>query len=54
MKSSATPSPRIGWRMSDAMTAYVGAQVFHGPTDTLFGLIDADLSAGYAELRFTY
>ncbi|HMF43000.1 MAG TPA: DUF1302 family protein [Polyangia bacterium] len=47
-------TPRIGWRMSDAMTAYVGAQVFHGPTDTLFGLIDADLSAGYAELRFTY
>lgn len=47
-------TPRIGWRMSDALTAYVGAQVFHGPTDTLFGLIDADLSAGYAELRFTF
>jgi hypothetical protein len=41
-------TPRIGWRMSDAMTAYLGAQVFHGPTDTLFGLVDADLSAGYA------
>jgi hypothetical protein len=47
-------TPRIGWRISDALTAYVGAQVFHGPTDTLFGLIDADLSAGYVELRFTY
>jgi len=47
-------TPRIGWRMSDTLTAYAGAQVFHGPTDTLFGLIDADLSAGYAELRFTY
>jgi hypothetical protein len=47
-------TPRIGWRTSDAMTIYVGGQVFHGPTDTLFGLVDADLSAGYVELRFTY
>ena len=47
-------TPRIGWRMSDTMTGYVGAQVFHGPHDTLFGLVDSDLSAGYAELRFTY
>ena len=47
-------TPRIGWRLSDSMIAYVGAQVFHGPTDTLFGLVEADLSAGYVELRFTY
>jgi hypothetical protein len=47
-------TPRIGWKMNDALTAYVGAQVFAGPTDTLFGLIDQQLSAGYAELRFTY
>ena len=47
-------TPRIGWRVTDAMTAYVGGQVFAGPNDTLFGLIDQTLSAGYAELRFTY
>jgi hypothetical protein len=47
-------TPRIGYRLSDAMTAYVGAQVFYGPTDTLFGIIDAQLSAGYAELRYTF
>ena len=47
-------TPRIGYRLSDAMTAYVGAQVFHGPADTLFGIIDAQLSAGYAELRYTF
>jgi uncharacterized protein DUF1302 len=47
-------TPRIGYRLSDSMTAYVGAQVFAGPTETLFGLIDQQLSAGYAELRFTY
>ena len=47
-------TPRVGYRLSDAMTAYVGAQVFHGPTDTLFGIIDAELSSGYAELRYTF
>ena len=36
------------------MTAYIGAQVFAGPNDTLFGLIDQTLSAGYAELRFSF
>jgi hypothetical protein len=47
-------TPRIGYRLSDAMIAYVGAQIFKGPTDTLFGLIDEQLSAGYVELRFTF
>lgn len=43
--------PRIGYRIDDALTVTVGAQIFHGPQDTLFGLVDAQLSAGYAELR---
>jgi hypothetical protein len=47
-------TPRIGWRATDSMTAYIGGQVFAGPNDTLFGFIDQTLSAGYAELRFTY
>jgi hypothetical protein len=47
-------TPRIGWKLTDAMTAYVGAQVFAGPPDTLFGLIDQELSAGYTELRFAF
>ena len=47
-------TPRIGYRLSDAITMYTGAQVFHGPADTLFGIIDAQLSAGYAELRYTF
>jgi hypothetical protein len=47
-------TPRIGYHLSDALMAYVGAQVFHGPADTLFGLIDAELSSGYAELRYTF
>jgi hypothetical protein len=47
-------TPRIGWKLTDAMTAYVGGQVFAGPNDTLFGLIDQELSAGYVELRFAF
>ena len=47
-------TPRIGYRLSDAMTAYLGAQVFHGPADTLFGIIEAELSSGYVELRYTF
>ena len=47
-------TPRIGYQLSDAMMAYLGAQVFHGPTDTLFGIIDAELSSGYVELRYTF
>jgi hypothetical protein len=47
-------TPRIGYRLSDTMTAYLGAQVFHGPPDTLFGIIEAELSSGYIELRYTF
>jgi len=47
-------TPRIGYHLSDAVIAYAGAQVFHGPADTLFGLVDAELSAGYVELRYTF
>jgi hypothetical protein len=47
-------TPRIGYKLSDTMMAYLGAQVFHGPTDTLFGIIDAELSSGYVELRYTF
>ena len=47
-------SPKIGYRMSDNLTAYLGAEVLTGPKDTLFGLVDQTLSAGYAELRSTF
>jgi hypothetical protein len=47
-------TPRIGYRFSDTMTGYLGAQIFHGPNDTLFGIIESELSAGYVELRYTF
>jgi hypothetical protein len=46
--------PKLGYRMSDAMTTYVGAEVYVGPTDTLLDLIDEQLTAVYAELRYAF
>jgi hypothetical protein len=47
-------APKIGYRLSDALTAYVGAEILTGPHDTLFGMVDQKMSAGYAELRSTF
>jgi hypothetical protein len=47
-------APKVAYRISDALTAYVGAEVLSGPPGTLFGLIDRTLSAGYVELRSTF
>jgi hypothetical protein len=47
-------TPRIGYRFSDTLIGYLGAQIFRGPNDTLFGLIDDQLTAGYVELRYTF
>jgi hypothetical protein len=43
--------PKLGYKLSDNLSAAVGAEIFAGPTGTLFGLIDRQLTAGYAELR---
>ena len=47
-------APKIGYKLSDQMTAYLGAEIFYGPEGTLFGLIDQTLTAGYAELRASF
>lgn len=46
--------PKVGYQVSDGMSATIGAEIYQGPADTLFGLIDRELSSGYAELRFSY
>jgi hypothetical protein len=43
--------PKVGYHISDALSTTVGAEIYAGPDDTLFGLVDQQLSAGYAELR---
>jgi len=47
-------SPKVGYHLSDEVTAYLGAEIFHGPEGTLFGVIDDLLTAGYTELRYTF
>jgi len=46
--------PKVSYRFSDALSATVGGEVYAGPTGTLFGTIDAQLTAGYAELRYDF
>lgn len=47
-------APKLAYRATDNLTASLGGEVLGGPTGTLFGLIDEQLSAGYAELRVSY
>jgi hypothetical protein len=46
--------PKLGYRLSDTITAYAGAEVGSGPRGTLFGLVDKTMSAGYVELRAAF
>jgi len=46
--------PKLGYKISDALSTYVGGELYMGPDDTLFGLIDEELSAAYAELRYSF
>jgi hypothetical protein len=46
--------PKVGYQIADGFTAYVGGEIFVGPTGTLFHMIQDTLSAGYVELRMTF
>ncbi len=46
--------PKVGYQLSDSLSTSVGAEIFAGPDGTLFGLIDEQLSAVYAELRYGF
>jgi hypothetical protein len=46
--------PKVAYKVSDALSATIGAEGYSGPEETLFGLIEAELSAGYAELRYSF
>ncbi len=46
--------PKIGYSLTDNLSATVGAEIYEGPTNTLFGVIRSELSAGYAELRMSF
>jgi hypothetical protein len=46
--------PKLGYKLSDALSTSLGAEIYSGPDETLFGLVEAELSAGYAELRYAF
>jgi len=46
--------PKITYSISDRMKTAVGAEIYAGPDGTLFGFIGETLSAGYAELRYSF
>jgi hypothetical protein len=46
--------PKAEYKVTDGMTATVGGEIYAGPEGTLFGLIAAPLSAGYAELKVAF
>jgi hypothetical protein len=46
--------PKVGYKITDNLSATVGAEIYQGPDNTLFGVIKSELSAGYAELRMAF
>ncbi len=46
--------PKVLYHLTDALSTSVGAEIYAGPTGTLFGLIDEELSAVYGELRASF
>ncbi|MBN2343492.1 MAG: hypothetical protein JXX29_04830 [Deltaproteobacteria bacterium] len=46
--------PKIAYKLVDDMTVSVGAELYMGPDDTLFGMIDQLQSAGYAEMKLSF
>jgi hypothetical protein len=46
--------PRMVYDIADALTLTLGAILYGGPDDTLFGTIDKHLSAVFTELRLSF
>jgi hypothetical protein len=46
--------PKVAYQFSDNFTGTIGGEIYGGPKDTLFGSISGNMSAAYAELKFSY
>lgn len=46
--------PRVTYDIADALSVCAGAEIYLGPNDTLFGLVEQIQSAGFAELRASF
>ncbi|GAB4296724.1 MAG: hypothetical protein Kow0090_11880 [Myxococcota bacterium] len=46
--------PMIVYDINDALNFSVGGELYIGPDETLFGLVDEMISAGFMELKFSF
>jgi hypothetical protein len=46
--------PKLTYDIADALTFTLGAELYSGPDDTLFGLVDSALSAAFVELKASF
>ncbi|MBN2528680.1 MAG: hypothetical protein JXR76_19985 [Deltaproteobacteria bacterium] len=46
--------PKIQYKLTDAMELSLGAELYFGPEESLFGMIDETMSAGYTELKISF
>lgn len=46
-------SPRISYAISDTLKVSVGADIYRGPADSIFGLVEQN-SLGFAELKWSF
>jgi len=46
--------PKAAYQFTDSLTGTLGAEIFAGPHDTLFGSIRSEMGAVYAEAKFSY
>lgn len=46
--------PKVTYAIADALTVAAGGEIYGGPDETLFGLVDEVLSAGFVELKASF
>lgn len=46
--------PKIKYSITDAMEVTLGAEIYQGPKDSLFGYVEEILTAGYTELKIAF
>ncbi len=46
--------PTLVYQVDDALAVTAGAEVYGGPDETLFGMIDETMSAGFVELKASF
>jgi hypothetical protein len=46
--------PRLSYDITDALEVMIGGEIFGGPDDTLFGMIEEIQSAGYAQVMASF